>query len=1120
MIQDDPNQPGYGMPSPEGYGDYESAYTNQRASYGSIPQGMLMGGYTVGAGAMSGMSNMMADVGRMVRPVGYTPPARVMSGYGGMYVQQGDFLSGVARYAGFGNTPRGVTEYEYNYHNAADVGERVAGAATSAAAMAGGLAFGATAGSAMARGVGAFAGSALGPVGASVGGAVGGLFGGYALGMWAAGQVTDGVAQRREIQNFLESSSFRFATSDFNQADPRFGAGMNVGARRQVADYVRQMDVKDPTMSTEDLTQVLQQSSQLGLFQGSKDVKDFQKQFKDIVENVKVVTKTLHQTLEEGLKTIKDLKAIGYDPSLASSLVLQADSLGKMAGRTGAEMVGMGLQGAELFRGTGIEMKIGYQSNVMGLAAIRAARDAGEISQEAIAQAGGEEALAQRQTATSLGFAQSAMGRGFAAAHFRAGQGLDQAGFQQMMLGGGGDFAQTALQAARNLGDPRKVVEYQANQAKYLSEMGKQFGGQGLELGMMNTFMQQARFMTQNGAAPDIETGLKYSLLQAGVSQPEVDAMLGRLKNAPQEFLSAQRALQATHDKMVYEQAALNSPLNRLESRVGDVVKGAADVIARPMNALYDNMREGIIDFKMKHWYGIQSVNTNDLTTGGMERGAFYQAGNAGRAIDLDVGMSSLGEYVADVAVSGAYERTFGEKLGRRGFRQSAKEGDVVLDTNRMMWGGMPGSGDTFIASEKELQDASRKARQMLRLEERSKDAKVTSGQQTAAHTNVQKLLMEDTTGMSYEALLTRISGKDAASLSAEELAATSSEMGKIPELRTRREEGLTTLRKIAGVDAGAYIQHQLAAEEKLSPVIERMAGTLDRSLGIIQDGTRVDTKLARRLASPIARAKQAEAEAKSLRAAATFVASSPEEAKKLEDQAVEKEALAKSQIERTNEILAAEGMSAKDRPKVLAALANISAADAKTLVTEIGGIESRQAGLGHTTNLDLIRDAVASKLTGNKGAVAAAFLSKYQADPVKAMVESTKDELSSLGEAGGAAAGMAATAGNVRELLKGGKSHEEAKQLVEKIAPLGDQRKKEELLSAYDAQSATQKDLVGDLLKQQDFKSTGGQASTAAGAGGPGDSNAEVAMRTQTEINQNILMALSALAVQLGGKR
>ena len=660
------------------YGDQAAAYTQNRAAFGASTSAMMAGG---GGGYQpaGGGGGFFENLGSSIMPITYTPPARVESGFAGQYAQPTGFFPSLFLATGIYEASRSASVYEQRLQAASDFGERVGGGVSAAMTSAGGLAFGMTAGRAIGGFFGGAVGSLLGPAGTAAGAFIGGEVGGFAMGMTGAQAVNEAVVARRDIQNFLEGQSFRFVGAGSGMADPRLGRGMSREARRETAEFIREADISDVTLDTGELSQILQQSTQLGLFAGTQDMSDFKSRFSDIVSNVKQVTRVLHETLEEGLQTLRDLKAVGVDPNEARAVIMEADSFGKVAGRTAGEMVNLGLQGAEIFRGTGVDMEIGMRTNMMNLASIRASRDAGILSQEAIAQAGGEEALAQRMTASSLAFTQSAFGRGFGATFFSAGgdgSGFDPRRFQNMIMGEQG-FTDAAVQAAQNLGSPQKMIQYQANQEKFFSEAGKAFGGQGLQMFQNTAAMMKAQFMADVTGA-NVEDTFRLSMKEMGRSHSEIEAALASIRGARENFEANQAGAVSTLNKQVADEAIVNSDFYRLKERINDQVKGVVDTAARPLNAMVDNITLGAERFVEEQFLGIQRADVSDIdldALGGVQLAPI----DVGR-INLDQGGTfsrTVGEGLIEAMEDPMFARNFGPGTTISG--PGAKQGNLIL---------------------------------------------------------------------------------------------------------------------------------------------------------------------------------------------------------------------------------------------------------------------------------------------------------------------------------------------------------------------------------------------------------------------------------------------------------
>jgi hypothetical protein len=650
------------------YGDEQANYTGMRASYGPFGGMMAAGaqaqmGYGGGGQGYSPDGSPLQQIGGMVRPLGYMPPARVYVSASGQYVQPGGVGRSFGTMIGFNEPPRNISSYDYRMYGASDFADRAgmgtfAGVSTGVG-LAAGMAMapmGAAAGGVVGAGVGGLAGSLFGPlgtlagakVGAAVGSFVGGIGASFVPSIATAG-VSDVLNQQMQVRSHLENSSFRFATSSSAMSDPRFASGMSTQARGAVAEHLTSMDVKDPFLDMGELTKILKGATSMGLMNNTQTTEEFKKKFKDITENVKTVARVLNTTLEDGLKTMKDFRGIGItDANEVGRLTMQSQAQGKMAGKTAGEMVEVGMQGAEMMRGTGISMSIGFKAAQMNLSAVRAARDANVLSQEAVAQAGGEEALAQRMTASGVGFAQSSMGRGNMAAFYGGNGTMDTAAMYKGMAGGM-SMPEMAMAAAKNLSSPKALLEFQANQAKLVSEAGKAFGGEGLEMMRLGNAMTQAKFLNQNTGV-SVEVGLRNTLLNQGLSQSEVDMSVARIQNADKEYSSRQKAIGATRAQEQAEGAYQNFFLTRIGSKAGDVIKGAYSTITNPVGRQLDTFRESARDWVETQAYGLQRYDVS---------GTGYQE-------------SAAGENVKQLLAGKGSITTVGEMLGKQSINLDA----------------------------------------------------------------------------------------------------------------------------------------------------------------------------------------------------------------------------------------------------------------------------------------------------------------------------------------------------------------------------------------------------------------------------------------------------------------
>lgn len=652
------------------YGDDQAAYTNWRASFGPFG-GALAAGAMGGAGYASpygaqgypegGPQGELLNAGAQARPITYMPQAFAIPTQGGQFVMRGGLRRSFGYAMGWNEPPRNVSPYELQLGASGEFAERlgtgVAAAGLTGVGIAAGTAampVGAAAGGLVGAGVG---GLIAGPLGALAGAKVGAVVGGFAAPILASsvtGGVSDLIAQQREVRNYLEAASFRFVGAGSEMGDARMGRGMGTRARREVAEMITQMDVKDRFLDSEELGRIMKAGAEQGVFTGTQNLTDFKKRFKDLTDNVKEIAKAFNTSLEDAVKVVRDMRSMGMDPSQARQMVSTAESLGRVAGRTAAEMFAVGQQGAEMYRGTGVSMQVGFQAAQANLTSIRAARDAGILSQEAIAQAGGEEALAQRVTAGSLGFAQSQYGRGMLMSMVRGGQ-LDAEGLQD--LAGGKTLVQTAMSAAANISNPTALMQFQARQPHLVSELGKQFGGQGLEMLRNMAIMQRAQYMQTVMPGLSTEDAFRATAQRSfNMSESEIDTSLSMMRNASKAFEAGREANMATYRRQRTDAAYNNFMFTRAGAAVKDVWTSAKNIIAEPVNKTIDNFSDKAKDFFTEHIYGVKTIDMRGIDTPSALVGNVLE-----QKADFEKVKEKLGPRNLDVG--GLFVRTRGEQI-------------------------------------------------------------------------------------------------------------------------------------------------------------------------------------------------------------------------------------------------------------------------------------------------------------------------------------------------------------------------------------------------------------------------------------------------------------------------
>jgi hypothetical protein len=546
-----------------------------------------------GTPSMGGMG--LADFGAQIKPITYTPPAIAMQPHFGMISLQqttGQAAAGMFGMAGAGaytmapaiaglgagaiiggmlggplgavggaaiggiggfmrspggtGIPNNISVAEYTALSTRAMGNRLGDAAATA-----GLVTAGTAAGMVGSGLGAAGAEALFG-GGMVAGLAGGLLGGAVVsaGVSATGEM---MANNRAVQTQLEAGSFRFITGGAD-ADPLTGRGFSRAARARVADFIQTQELKDLRFGMPEMREILESGMQQNMFAGTQDVETFKTRFKGLVETMKTITSTLHTSIQEGMGVMRGMQDIGItDPGQMTNMALRAETLGRMSGRTGMEMLALGQTGAEIFRGTGISMQLGANVNMQNVAMVKQMLQMGAITQDTVAQAGGENALAQQLTASALGATQSAVGRGAMLGMFNPATG----GLDFSMRGG--TFGVLGRAAAKT---PEQILDFQARQEEIVSKMSpQQLQMFGMQVDLMQAATVTDAFMGgSRRGTPDYQRALENNFInmekRRGVPIAAIRANVGMLHTDPavlqenQENAMASMAQQAAMEDL------------------------------------------------------------------------------------------------------------------------------------------------------------------------------------------------------------------------------------------------------------------------------------------------------------------------------------------------------------------------------------------------------------------------------------------------------------------------------------------------------------------------------------------------------------------------------------------
>ena len=607
--------------------NFQAKLTQMRASIDSTVGGGGMGGGGNFSRQMGYMAPMMAgsnlsgspmgglaDFGSQIAPVTYTPPAMAMQPHFGMFQLQqtqnqsmmASMLgpSGIALNAMRSNGVFSQKEYlspqisynEYLGYSTRGFADRMG---TKAAALTGAVA-----------GIGAdMAGGAAGTaIAGMLGlGTIGGLALPMALGMAAAAPVAGGVERAMNqigIQSTLEAGSFRAYQG--GDVDPLTGRGFNRAARHDIATGIARMESNDSRFNMSDYRQILEGGMQMDLFSGTRDAEDFKTKFKGLTETLKTVSSTLHTSLKEGLETIRGLRDMGItDPGTQQKVIMNTEVLGRMSGKTGMEMLAVGQAGAEMFRGTGINMQRGFELNQQNTALVQNMLNQGDVSRETVAQMGGVNAAGQQMTASALSSFQTTLGRGTLMAAFNpATGGLDKGVFSS--VAGSMDPMGMMGRAAAMASSPGNMAKFIAHQEDLISSLSP---GEMQAFSIQQT-MKQAKMLQQNFGGDVKDWYRTVGKQYEGKSKEVLDVEMGILSTDPQKYkenlitqknlMQNQQSLEHARNTYMGTKYFGNAFTRAVTQPLSEIITGAYNDVATGVENISQNVMQnlfgGLID--------------------------------------------------------------------------------------------------------------------------------------------------------------------------------------------------------------------------------------------------------------------------------------------------------------------------------------------------------------------------------------------------------------------------------------------------------------------------------------------------------------------------------------------
>jgi|APSaa5957512535_1039671.scaffolds.fasta_scaffold21014_2 hypothetical protein len=284
----------------------------------------------------------------------------------------------------------------------------------------------------------------------------------------------------------------------------------------------------------QDIQETVMTFGNAGGFQGSQSMGELKQRTKDVLDNVRTVAHTLGTFQEEAAAIMGDLQQRGVTSTAnMGAFAATQQSMGAQVGMTGMDFIQYGLQGAEMFRGSGIGMQNGF--NVMQQARLNTEFMMSDpYSKNLISDMGGANsaAVAMAENATR---------------HMTGGMGLMQS---MSVLGGGSLISQGYMQDMAGAADfiaqdPANLLRARVFQPDVIAAQIQHGGTLGLQANTTNKYMDLMKTMGIGiGRDGKIDAAVLAGLVMEGedMSRNEALLMVKQVAAGPEAMRDAEAA--------------------------------------------------------------------------------------------------------------------------------------------------------------------------------------------------------------------------------------------------------------------------------------------------------------------------------------------------------------------------------------------------------------------------------------------------------------------------------------------------------------------------------------------------------------------------------------------------
>lgn len=454
-------------------------------------------------------------------------------------------------------------------------------------------------------GMGAW-GSGAGLMGAGMMGmgVAGMALGGLALAGYAGNQIMAGAQQQQQLNTALRGS--------FNFMNPMTGQqGFSSGQMGQIGGMMRHMTHEfgpaGEVTGMSELTKLASNMGSMGMGNGVRDVQEFSRKFREMVQTAKTMATELGTSLQEAQQMMASMKGSGI---FRASDQLKYTGAAKSAAFSGglalSEVTAMGSIGAQISRSVGGLGRQGVFAGMNTIGQIGTATQMGILGEDDIYNATGltgaegRQALATSSLSHAANFLRAGKGRRMLASLADANGTLNEGSVQEL-LSGGMSIGETMRNSNQNLS--------KIGRANFIRNEGRLRGAALERLGGFLPAMQLREWADSKGI--DIndmdDRSMLFAQRQLGMGRDEVDTAVKMAQRMP-EILSQMRSSgqdqafmdrlgqhRKTHGvdgiKMRFEQA--REKVQGSLQKVGqDIFNEGAEQIERFMNKIAGSYEE------------------------------------------------------------------------------------------------------------------------------------------------------------------------------------------------------------------------------------------------------------------------------------------------------------------------------------------------------------------------------------------------------------------------------------------------------------------------------------------------------------------------------------------------